>query len=61
MVIDLMYKDSTLQFIPTLKRVYDFIMNIYDRINNMVFNLDRLEHRLYKDYPYTGKILNVNL
>lgn len=26
----------------------------------MVLNLERLEHRLYKDYPYTCKILKVN-
>lgn len=60
-MIDLIYKDSALQFNPTLKTMHDFIMAIYDRISNMVFNVKRLEHRLYKNYPYTSKILNVNL
>lgn len=60
LAIDLIYKDSELQFDPTFKDIHDFIMSVYDRISNMVFNLERIEHRLYKDYPYTSKILNVN-
>lgn len=35
-------------------------MSIYDQIKEMVKHLDRLEHRLYKDYPYTEKTLKVN-
>lgn len=34
-------------------------MSIYDQIKDMVLNLERLEHRLYKEYPYTGKMLKV--
>lgn len=36
-------------------------MSIYDQIKDMVMNLERLEHRLYKDYPHTSKILDVHL
>lgn len=60
-VTDLIYRNSTLQFYPTFKRIRDFIMSIYDQIKDMVLNLERLEHRIYEDYPYTGKILKVNL
>jgi hypothetical protein len=36
-------------------------MSIYDNIKDMVLNLERLEHRLYKHYPHTQTILNVKL
>lgn len=48
-----------IQFYPTFRKIRDFIMSIYDQIREMVMNLERLEHRLYKDYPYTIKILQV--
>lgn len=57
---DLIYRNSTLQFYPAYKKIRDYIISIYDQIKDMVLHLDRLEHRLYKDYPYTGQILKVN-
>lgn len=57
---DLIHRNSKLQFYPTFKRIRDFIMSIYDQIRDMVLSLERLEHRLYKDYPYTGKTLKVS-
>ena len=50
-----------IQFYPTYRKIRDFIMSIYDHIRDMVMNLERLEHRLYKDYPYTNKILQVHV
>ncbi|XP_026811506.1 dynein heavy chain 7, axonemal-like [Rhopalosiphum maidis] len=60
-VTDLIYRNSMLQFYPTYRKIRDFIMSIYEQIRDMVMNLERLEHRLYKDYPYTNKILQVNI
>lgn len=34
-------------------------MSIYDQLIDTVLNLERLEHRLYKNYSYTGKWLKV--
>lgn len=58
---DLVYRNSTLQFYPPYKKIREFIISIYDNIKDMVLNLERLEHRLYKDYPHTQKILKVKL
>lgn len=55
-----MYRNSSLQFYPNCKTLREFIMSIYDYIRFIVLNLDRLEHKLYKDYKYTAKILMVN-
>ncbi|XP_050432703.1 dynein axonemal heavy chain 7-like isoform X2 [Adelges cooleyi] len=57
----LMYRNRTLQFLPSYKKIRELNMSVYDQIKDIVMNLERIEHRLNKNYAYTAKILNVDI
>ncbi|VVC38387.1 Dynein heavy chain, domain-2,Dynein heavy chain domain,Dynein heavy chain, P-loop containing D4 domain,P- [Cinara cedri] len=60
-IIDFKIKNSVLKFYPSFKRICGFIMSVYDQLIDIVLNLERLEHRLFKNFTYTDKLLKVNI
>jgi len=49
----LVYRNNSLQYLPSYGRLRDFIMSISEKIEEMALNLIRIEHSLYGEYHTT--------
>lgn len=56
----IVYRNERLQFLPSYERIKDFIISIYEMIEEIPLNLLRIEHQIYENF-HTTKFLEVRI
>lgn len=59
-VTNVMYKNESLHFSPSYERLKDFLILIYELVEEVPLNLKRIEHRLQKNC-HTNIFLEVRI
>lgn len=59
-MVNAIWRNKTLQFLPSYERIKDLIILIYDVIEELAFNLKRIEYHMHEKY-HTTRLLEVKI
>lgn len=59
-MINAVWRNKSLQFLPSYERIKDLIISIYDVIEELPFNLKRIEYHIHEKY-HTTRLLEVKI
>lgn len=59
-MINAVWRNKTLQFLPSYDRIKYLIISIYDVIEELSFNLKRIEYHIHENF-HTTRLLEVKI